>query len=143
MSKPSIKKIVVAGDAAIDWFLWVLACLLPLDVAVRRVQLDWQVIKGWFGLGKKTESVETMSALLKRKAEVSATIERAVPQQQPPRGAKANANPNAPSPAKAAPSPASKTAEPAAPAEPEDLSKLSTTERLLARKRQRENKEGS
>jgi Ca-activated chloride channel homolog len=124
---------------AIDWFLWLLACLLPLDVAVRRVQLDWQVIKGWFGLGKKTESAETMSALLKRKAEVSATIERAVPQRQPSRGAKVNVN--APPPAKAAPSPASKVAEPAAPAEPEDLSKLSTTERLLARKRQRENKE--
>ncbi|MEZ5326242.1 MAG: VWA domain-containing protein [Verrucomicrobiales bacterium] len=121
---------------AIDWFLWLLAFLLPLDVAVRRVQLDWQVIRCWFGFGKKAESAETMSALLKRKAEVSATIERAAPPGQRSRTAKANAPP-----VKAAPQETVKSSEPATTAEPEDLSKLSTTERLLARKRQRENKD--
>ena len=49
--------------------LILLACLIPLDVGVRRVQLDWSVIRGWFGAGRKTESTETLGALLKLKEE--------------------------------------------------------------------------
>lgn len=59
-----------------DWFLIALACLLPLDVAVRRVQLDWHVIKGWLGLHKRGESTQTMGALLARKKDVSAQLQR-------------------------------------------------------------------
>lgn len=115
---------------SIDWFLWLLACLFPLDVAVRRVQLDWEVIKGWFGLGRKVESAETMSALLKRKSEMKTTMERRREDRPtvelPSTAAKKNSLPTAQA--------ASEEAKP----EEQDLSQLSTTERLLARKRQRE-----
>ncbi|MEW4489735.1 VWA domain-containing protein [Thalassoglobus sp. JC818] len=53
-----------------DWFLIALACLLPLDVAVRRVQLDWSVVKSMLGFGSKKETTQTMGALLQRKKQV-------------------------------------------------------------------------
>ena len=54
-----------------DWFLITLAILVPLDVGIRRVQLDWYVIRGWFGFGRhQKESTETMGALLQRKQNV-------------------------------------------------------------------------
>ncbi len=49
--------------------LVVLTCLLPLDVAVRRIQIDWALIRGWFG-GETLPSGETFQALLRRKEEV-------------------------------------------------------------------------
>lgn len=59
-----------------DWFLVILACLIPLDVGVRRVQLDWYVVKGWLGIGLKREgSTQTMGALLERKQAVGSQIE--------------------------------------------------------------------
>lgn len=59
-----------------DWFLVILACLVPLDVGVRRVQLDWYVIKGWLGLGKKRGvSTQTMGALLERKQAVDSQFD--------------------------------------------------------------------
>ena len=57
-----------------DWFLWALAILIPIDVGVRRLQLDWLVIREWFGRGRKT-STETLGTLLKRKQEVRASLE--------------------------------------------------------------------
>lgn len=55
-----------------DWFLIALACLIPLDVAMRRVQIDWQVVANWFGAGSKHKvSDETFTQLLKRKKTVS------------------------------------------------------------------------
>ncbi len=120
-----------------DWFLIVLACLLPIDVAVRRVQLDWMVIRGWFGFGKKAQdSTETMGALLGRKKRVQATLEQPVEPRpavpiRPASGAPAGALPRTPPkvpPATTKPTPpADETAEP-----------QSTTERLLARKRKRD-----
>ncbi len=56
------------------WFLWVLACLIPLDVAVRRVQLDWRLVAGWFGSRRAKESTATLGALLKRKQDVDTTL---------------------------------------------------------------------
>ena len=47
-----------------DWLLYGLAILIPVDVGLRRVQLDWGVIKGWLGLGRKQETTATMGALL-------------------------------------------------------------------------------
>ena len=58
-----------------DWFLVALCCLIPLDVAVRRVQLDWTVIKEWLGFGKKADSTQTMGALLAKKKEVGAHLQ--------------------------------------------------------------------
>ena len=58
-----------------DWFLIGLACMIPLDVAFRRIQIDLKVIKGWLGLGQKApQSTQTMGALLKRKQAVDSQI---------------------------------------------------------------------
>ena len=59
-----------------DWFLIALACLLPLDVAFRRVQLDWYTIKSVLGFDKRGESTQTMGALLARKKDVSQQFEK-------------------------------------------------------------------
>ena len=59
-----------------DWFLIALACLLPLDVAFRRVQLDWYTIKRALGFDKRGESTQTMGALLARKKDVSEQFEK-------------------------------------------------------------------
>jgi len=112
-----------SSSPVIDWFLILLACLIPLDVAVRRVQLDGSVIRGWFRRRAREESTQTMGALLQRKQQ--ATIPRA----QPVAARPAPAAPPAPGPP---PAPiAAPTPEPTDPAQ-------STTERLLARKRKRD-----
>ncbi|MBA4031330.1 MAG: hypothetical protein C0478_10650 [Planctomyces sp.] len=48
-----------------DWFLITLACLIPLDVGLRRVQWDWSVITGWFK--PRRVATSTMSTLLDKK----------------------------------------------------------------------------
>ncbi len=116
-----------------DWFLIALACLIPLDVGLRRVQLDWQVIKGWFGFGRKAGSTETMGALLQRKKEVQAATmpaERPKPVILPAKagGVTRPADPDS--------KPQPKPDEPAAADDQQ-----STTERLLARKRKRQDGE--
>jgi Ca-activated chloride channel homolog len=59
-----------------DWFLIALACLVPLDVAVRRVQLDWYVVRALFGYGRRAgPSSQMMGALLERKQAVDSQIE--------------------------------------------------------------------
>jgi hypothetical protein len=50
-----------------DVFLLLVACLVPLDVAVRRVQPDLALIRHWLGLHRKVESEKTLAALLRRK----------------------------------------------------------------------------
>lgn len=59
-----------------DWFLIALACLIPLDVAVRRVQLDRQSLRRLLGFEKRGESTKTMGALLARKKDVSQQLKR-------------------------------------------------------------------
>lgn len=77
--EPDIAKDIIYGrrdpkqssNPVFDWFLMALAILVPLDVAIRRVQLDWYVIKGWFGFGKEQkQSTAMMGALLQRKQDV-------------------------------------------------------------------------
>ncbi len=116
-----------------DWFLIGLACLIPLDVGVRRVQLDWALVKGWFGFGRKRESTATMGALLERKKQVQTVTtpqERPMPVKLPVTPAAASLQPAAPP----------KPAVPAPPATASDAPQ-STTERLLARKRKRQDGE--
>jgi uncharacterized membrane protein/Mg-chelatase subunit ChlD len=116
-----------------DWFLIVLACLVPLDVAVRRVQIDLSVIAAWLTpkRGKEGASGKTLGALLKRKRSFGFDA-----------GVKVDARPpSVPTRAKAArPGPAAKdrkAAEKPARAKPDatDPATLSTTERLLRLKR--------
>ena len=56
-----------------DWFLMVLACMIPLDVAIRRVQLDFSWLKRMFSSRKK-ESTSTMGALLQTAESVRASM---------------------------------------------------------------------
>jgi len=116
----------------VDWLLILLACLIPLDVGVRRVQLDWSVVRGWFAAGKKTESTETLGALLRLKEKVRETTD-----------AGRKPTPVSSSPASARPMPQSKPAGKSSVAEaaPEQESPASTTERLLAMKRKRQQQE--
>lgn len=108
----------------IDWFLILVACLIPIDVGVRRIQLDWSVIRGWFGFGKKeAASGETLGALLQRKQEVSATMETRRPAAPIRLAPKSNAS-------------QSSQEDVSPPAEEGE----STTARLLARKRKRDEK---
>ena len=53
-----------------DWLLIAVACLIPLDVAVRRVQLDWALVRGLFKrekLGVAGAGGPTLEGLLAKK----------------------------------------------------------------------------
>jgi hypothetical protein len=117
------------SKSSVDLLLILLACLIPLDVGIRRVQLDWSVIRGWFGRDKKTESTETLGALLKLKEKVRQTTD-AERQRGPVSFPTASSRPAQPSAAKPKPAATEAAAEPEAPA--------TTTERLLAMKRKRQ-----
>ncbi|MEA3208967.1 MAG: hypothetical protein QOE70_2024 [Chthoniobacter sp.] len=115
-----------------DWFLLLLACLVPLDVAIRRVQLDWSVIRAWFRRGQRESSGETMGALLERKLRTKATLQPSPGTRPPPLVAPVK-------PVRTAPAPPPKASEP----HPESSDAAqSTTERLLARKRKRQDGKG-
>ena len=114
-----------------DLFLILLACLIPLDVGIRRIQLDWTVIRDFLFRRKTAPSGETMGALLQRKQQVQTTLqteraERPAPVILPSRPAQKPAPPPTPE----------KPTEPTSPDDPQ-----STTERLLARKRKRQDDE--
>jgi hypothetical protein len=118
-----------------DWFLIALACCIPIDVAIRRIQLDLYVIKGWLGLGqRRPESTRTMGALLERKQAVDSQLD-AKRREQP----SVSARPVQPKKQQTA---QRETPRKHQPTEQQDVpqideDKLSTTERLLAMKRKR------
>ncbi len=123
-----------------DLVLLLLACLIPLDVGLRRVQIDASVVKAWFTRRKaEGDSGATMSALLKRKSAVSSQLDAGDSTPRPKRRAAAIPPPSAEGETLAS---AAKTPAASAPEadEAEDEASLSTTGRLLAlkRKRQRE-----
>jgi uncharacterized membrane protein len=116
-----------------DWFLFALALLVPLDVAVRRVQLEWSVILAWFGRGPMAKvSTQTMGALLQRKQKVKEALD--APRAEAPRPIILPPKPSALRTELAKP----KTE---APTPPDESKPQSTTERLLARKRKRQEDE--
>ncbi len=127
------RKSKASSQSVVDWFLLVLACLIPLDVAVRRVQLDWAMIVGRLRLGRKRAvSGETLGALLRRKEEIRFPAAERPPVAQPPSAVTPQAGapvPHRPSPRPAPTPPASRREEPK-PSEP-----TSTTGRLLAAKK--------
>lgn len=107
----------------LDWFLLVAACLVPLDVAVRRVQLDWGALGAWWQRRRApAPSAETFGALLQRKGARPGPTATLPPPRVPPT-------------APATPPPESEKPTPPAAA---DSPPTSTTERLLARKRRRQ-----
>lgn len=59
-----------------DWFLISLAILVPVDVALRRVQFDWAAIKALFTFDRKAgPATATMGTLLERKQQVSSELQ--------------------------------------------------------------------
>ena len=109
-----------------DWLLIALACGVPLDVAVRRVQLDRSVVRGWFRrekLGTSGKNEPTLGALLERKKGVAPPARR-----DPVRSAKP-ANRGKPTPARVPEAPAKPRAGAAGPR---------TTSALLDMKKKRD-----
>ncbi len=118
------------SKSIVNLLLILLACLIPIDVGVRRVQLDWSVVRRWFGAGRKTESTETLGALLRLKEKVRETTVSGIGV-SPVRfktDPKHTGETPVPLPPKSA----------VAKAAPEPESPASTTERLLAMKRKRQ-----
>ncbi|MDA1251478.1 MAG: VWA domain-containing protein [Planctomycetota bacterium] len=66
-----------SSNPVFDWFLLALACLLPLDVAMRRIQIDLWAVKNLFKRKKAGPSTATMGSLLQRKQEVGARLDSA------------------------------------------------------------------
>jgi uncharacterized membrane protein len=120
-----------------DWFLVALALLVPLDVGVRRVQLDWQLIKSWLGLGHKRGSTQTMGALLERKQAIDSQIEaRRAEMPLPTETLRRLAKPSTKTGTSSTTRPPPNAPPPAQKAQEDD--KTTTTERLLKLKRKRQ-----
>jgi uncharacterized membrane protein/Mg-chelatase subunit ChlD len=117
-----------------DWFLVGLACLVPLDVAIRRVQIDPQTLLAWFRPARAT-STETMGALLQRKQAVESRFD--AHRVDPVSAAAPEHLASAPTPATAPKTPTRQTNSGPPVDETVDADRLSTTERLLAMKRRR------
>lgn len=118
-----------------DWFLIALACLVPLDVAIRRIQIDLSSILSLFRR-KRVEQRATMGTLLERKQQVQTTLERKPERPLAPPSTPAIPKPKRPTTTPAAQSPTP----PPAPATPTDGQNQpeSTMERLLRMKKQRD-----
>ena len=118
-----------------DWFLIALAILVPLDVAIRRIQIDWNSMRFW--AVRRAPSNATLGTLLERKQTVSAALqarknERTMPTSTgsvPPRSTSSQpATPTAKTPsASSGSTPTGNETKPTSP-----------TERLLALKRKRD-----
>lgn len=127
-----------------DWFLIALCFLVPLDVGIRRIQLDWSAILKSLGLGKSAATTATMGTLLAKKQEVSSQLKGVRPSQTPASPPPSGSPPAAPAflnkpgsaperkAAPTAPRPAS------APAPKQPVEDTSTTSRLLDLKRKRQ-----
>ncbi|MBX3439355.1 MAG: hypothetical protein KF861_17845, partial [Planctomycetaceae bacterium] len=119
-----------------DWFLIALACLIPLDVGIRRVQLDWKVIKNWVGLGRRDQPTDTMGTLLRRKQSLDERLDKGPksPPWSPTQAApKYDALPTA---ARTRP-----VKPPPKPEAPKESDSQTTTSRLLDLKRRRKEEE--
>ncbi len=118
-----------------DWFLWALAILLPLDVAVRRVRIDWRDLAAKLTRRRDGESSEMLGSLLKRKAHVDRRLDAVRESPTPgPRPSHPRKHPSIP-PSR---EPRVEGKDTRAPRQHEDSDEAptSTTGQLLARKRQ-------
>lgn len=118
-----------------DWFLIALAILLPIDVAVRRIQLDFSAIWQTLLWRKRAPTTATMGTLLDRKQQVQSALQaRKEERPMTPSTATTSTAPK-PRPQWPKPEPAAKPPEATPPA---PGGAMSTTERLLKLKKQRE-----
>ena len=118
-----------------DWLLVALAILVPLDVALRRIQLDFAAIKAALGFGRKAATSATMGALLQAKQSATAAIQSRRGDRPLPTSTETSRRPATSSTGSSSVVVRQKPAEP-----PPIVEKTptSTTERLLALKRKRE-----
>ena len=123
-----------------DWFLMVLACLVPFDVAVRRVQIDLSWIRSLFRREERQESGATMGALLQKSQAVRTAMETNQKPSTRPVPAVQRRSPLPAQPTEAAKPQTTQrsAAKPEEEAVQPSASDGSTTSRLLAMKRQRE-----
>jgi len=117
-----------------DWFLVALACLVPLDVAVRRIQIDWKAIAAMFTFHRTGPATATTGALLQRKQEVQTALQSRKEERPLAPSTSKPAKPRPPHPEPPRPTAPPKPAAPLAGTE----DAMSTTERLLKLKKQRE-----
>lgn len=125
-----------SSQPVFDWFLIALAILIPLDVAIRRIQIDFGSLWRGFTLRQRAPTTATMGTLLQTKQSVSATLKsRRAETPLPPQS-------GTPLPRSTSSKPSTPGAKPASPAAPppsgDAASPSSTTERLLAMKRKRD-----
>ena len=127
-------EIRLSSQPFFDTLLLILACLIPLDVAIRRVQIDWIMIKEMLGREKAQTSTQTMGALLDRKKSIRTAEEEKKPEKPVYTPPVAERKPG--SVLKAAKAPETKSDKKADSAMPEEGG--STTSRLLAMKKKRD-----
>ena len=132
-----------SSRAIFDWYLMVLACLLPLDVAIRRVQLDLGWVKNLFRRHKR-ESTATIGAVLARTGQVRSSLNTqrdpntAASRSEPATGRPMATRLSAQRPPAATPvTHDAKLSQPSVPA-PSASGDGGTTSRLLAMKKKRE-----
>ena len=120
-----------------DTWLIILACLIPFDVALRRIQIDWLLLRSLFRWKRSApeSSTATMSALLQRRQRVVTQIETRRSIDPPPADLRERLAKRPPTPPDAA-SAASGPTEAAPP--PKPPADTGTTGRLKELKRQRE-----
>ncbi len=120
-----------------DWLLIALAILVPIDVALRRIQIDLASIKSALGLGRRAATSATMGALLQAKQSATASIEsRRTERPLPPQSDRPLPKPTSTTTS----SSSTVVRQPLSEAPPPSSSNspTSTTERLLALKRKRD-----
>ena len=120
-----------------DWFLIALAILVPLDVAIRRIQIDFRAIWRALTLQRRGPSSATMGTLLQTKQTVSAALQsRKTERTMPPSTGGVPPRSTTSQPA----TPTTKTPSAASGSTPtgNENKPTSTTERLLALKRKRD-----
>ena len=120
-----------------DWFLIALAVLIPLDVAIRRIQIDFRAIWKTLTMQRHGPSTTTMGTLLQTKQTVSEALKsRRTERPLPPQSGSTPPRSTSSQPTTAV----SQSQTPSAPSAPtgNEVKPTSTTERLLALKRKRD-----
>ena len=118
-----------------DWLLVALAILIPIDVALRRIQIDFASIKAALGFGHRTASSATMGALLQAKQTATAAIQSRRTERPLPMSTD---QPRRPTTSTTSSSSVVVKQQPTETPPAANQGPTSTTERLLALKRKRE-----
>ncbi|MBS0202410.1 MAG: VWA domain-containing protein [Planctomycetes bacterium] len=119
-----------------DWFLVALAILIPVDVAIRRVQIDFAGIWKALTMQRRATSTATMGTLLQTKQTISATLKSK--RQERPKSSQPGFVPPRSTSSKPSTATQQPKTPPAAPPPGTGATPTSTTERLLALKRKRD-----